>query len=72
VAWWYVLPAAAAVVLILIGSGVELATTATLILALVGAAFSVFVYRINRNIGRTKYEPQVTRLTDLLAQLGEG
>jgi len=70
VGWWYLLPCAFAIVLILFAEGVDFAATGVLVYLAVAVAFFAVLYYLNRKIGREKYEPKVAHFTDLIAQLG--
>lgn len=69
VAWWYLLPIAVAIVLFQYGIGGDVRTGEGL--AFFGFCIGLFavLYRMNRKIGRTRYEPEVERLESLLAEL---
>ena len=71
VGWWYLTPGVVGILLMLVASGVDFSTPAVLGYLGIVAAGAVGLYKLNRKIGRDRYEPKVAHFSDLLAQLGE-
>lgn len=69
IAWWYLLPIAGAIVLALVALGQDFTTPGTIVYLAVVATFGAGVCMFNRKIGRDKYEPQVERLSRLIAEM---
>jgi len=70
VAWWYLLPIAGAIILSMVAIGMDFTAPATLAYLATGVGGGVVLYRVNRKIGREKYEPKVKRLSQLIADMG--
>lgn len=65
VAWWYLLPCAAAMVLLRYGAGGEVGA-GDLIATVLAAGLLTVLYWFNRRVGRTRYEPEAQQLKALL------
>lgn len=69
VIWWYLLPIAVAIVLYRFGRDGELRLErGDVIYYGVCVVFFAGLYRMNRQLGRKRYEPEVTRLEALLVE----
>ncbi|MEM7095137.1 MAG: hypothetical protein AAF567_19215 [Actinomycetota bacterium] len=70
VAWWYLAPIAFAIVLLRYGTAGELRLKGPdLAYYAFVAVFGAGLYVVNRRVGRKHYEPEVERLSGLLAEI---
>ena len=66
VGWWYFLPFSVAIPLLYYGLDDEFTLEGQLTFFGLGAALMFVAYRINRRIGRKRYEPEAERLESIL------
>lgn len=69
VAYWYLLPCAAGIVLFRYGIGGQFRAGNEVLYGGIGVALFAGLYLINRWIGRTRYDSEVERLESLLADM---
>lgn len=69
VAWWYLTPSAVATGLLVVAFRDAWTPVPLTVFSLLLIGGWTYLYRLNRRIGRTEYEPRVLELTELIGEL---